>query len=218
MKKIILFVVALLTVSFASLDVTSFENGSQNQSIPNIRLKNNGGNISGFKIYYYFSAADTKDILIDSYYLAGGSAAIEKITENQYRAVLDFSGNALGAGNSFPNSGYLQFGLHYYDWSKWNEKDDFSYLGNQINSLNDRIVVTSLSGDVLAGVFPNGTDLRVVISIADHDGRIVARLVRANAPAGYNSLNWNSENVPSDRYTVTIEHNGSISGNNVLLK
>ncbi len=159
MKKIILFVVALLTVSFASLDVTSFENGSQNQSIPNIRLKNNGGNISGFKIYYYFSAADTKDILIDSYYLAGGSAAIEKITENQYRAVLDFSGNALGAGKSFPNSGYLQFGLHYYDWSKWNEKDDFSYLGNQINSLNDRIVVTSLSGDVLAGVFPNGTDL-----------------------------------------------------------
>ncbi len=59
---------------------------------------------------------------------------------------------------------------------------------------------------------------KVVISIADHDGRIVARLVRANAPAGYNSLNWNSENVPSDRYTVTIEHNGSISGNNVLLK
>ena len=176
MKKIILFVVAFLTISFASLDVTSFENGSQNQSIPNIRLKNNGGNISGFKIYYYFSAADTKDILIDSYYLAGGSAAIEKITENQYRAVLDFSGNALGAGKSFPNSGYLQFGLHYYDWSKWNE------------------------------------------NIADHDGRIVARLVRANAPAGYNSLNWNSENVPSDRYTVTIEHNGLISGNNVLLK
>lgn len=36
--------------------------------------------------------------------------------------------------------------------------------------------------------------------------------------AGYNSLNWNSGNVSSGRYTVTIEHNGSISGKNVLLK
>ena len=59
---------------------------------------------------------------------------------------------------------------------------------------------------------------RAVVSIMDADGAVIAKLVSENARAGYNSLNWNSENVPSGRYTVTIEHNGSISGKNVLLK
>jgi membrane-associated protease RseP (regulator of RpoE activity) len=59
---------------------------------------------------------------------------------------------------------------------------------------------------------------RTVVSIMDPDGAVIAKLVNENARAGYNSLNWNSGNVPSGRYTVTIEHNGSISGKNVLLK
>ena len=59
---------------------------------------------------------------------------------------------------------------------------------------------------------------RAVVSIMDADGAVIAKLVSENARAGYNSLNWNSGNVPSGRYTVTIEHNGSISGKNVLLK
>ena len=59
---------------------------------------------------------------------------------------------------------------------------------------------------------------RTVVSIMDPDGAVIAKLVNENAQAGYNSLNWNSGNVPSGRYTVTIEHNGSISGKNVLLK
>ena len=52
----------------------------------------------------------------------------------------------------------------------------------------------------------------------DADGAVVATLVSENARPGYNSLKWNSENVPSGRYMVTIEHNGSISGKNVVLK
>ena len=59
---------------------------------------------------------------------------------------------------------------------------------------------------------------RAVISIMDADGAVVATLVSENARTGYNSLKWNSENVPSGRYMVTIEHNGSISGKNVVLK
>ena len=59
---------------------------------------------------------------------------------------------------------------------------------------------------------------KAIVSIMDADGAVIAKLVSENARAGYNSLNWNSGNVPSGRYTVTIEHNGSISGKNVLLK
>lgn len=59
---------------------------------------------------------------------------------------------------------------------------------------------------------------RAVITIMDADGAVVAKLVSENAQPGYNSLKWNSENVPSVRYMVTVEHNGSISGKNVVLK
>ena len=59
---------------------------------------------------------------------------------------------------------------------------------------------------------------RAVVSIMDPDGAVIAKLVNENVQAGYNALNWNSGNVPSGRYTVTIEHNGSISGKNVLLR
>ena len=59
---------------------------------------------------------------------------------------------------------------------------------------------------------------KAVISIMDADGALVAKLVSENAQPGYNSLKWNSKNVPSGRYMVTIDHNGSVSGKNVVLK
>lgn len=59
---------------------------------------------------------------------------------------------------------------------------------------------------------------KAVITIMDADGAVVVVLINENARPGYNSLKWNSENVPSGRYMVTIEHNGSVSGRNVVLK
>lgn len=59
---------------------------------------------------------------------------------------------------------------------------------------------------------------KAVITIMDADGAVVAALINENAQPGYNYLKWNSENVPSGRYMVTIEHNGSVSGRNVVLK
>ncbi len=57
-----------------------------------------------------------------------------------------------------------------------------------------------------------------VITIMNADGSVVATFVYENARSGYNSLKWNLENVLSGRYMVTIEHNGSVSGKNVMLK
>ena len=59
---------------------------------------------------------------------------------------------------------------------------------------------------------------RAVVSIMDADGSVIAKLVSENAQPGLNSLKWNSQNVPSGRYMVTIEHNDSVDGKNVVLK
>lgn len=159
MKKNIFAILFAVGCSLASVEVSSFSSGSLNQSIPNIQLKNSGEEIVGFKIYYYFSAADSKNISIESYYLAGGSAKLEKLSENQYRVEFDFSDTVLGREERFPNDGYLQFGLHYSDWSLWNKEDDFSHINDSTISLNHKIIVQSSSGNVLAGVFPNKNEL-----------------------------------------------------------
>lgn len=57
-----------------------------------------------------------------------------------------------------------------------------------------------------------------VVTIMNADGEQVATLRLDNGQPGFNTLNWNAENVPSGRYMVTIEHNGSVSGKNAVLK
>ena len=56
------------------------------------------------------------------------------------------------------------------------------------------------------------------ITIMNTDGAVVATVVAEQAKPGFNSVPWNSEDVPSGRYMVTIEHNGSVSGKNAVLK
>ncbi|MCF0223593.1 MAG: PDZ domain-containing protein [Fibrobacter sp.] len=56
------------------------------------------------------------------------------------------------------------------------------------------------------------------ITIMSAEGEIVATLRMDDARPGFNTLNWNGANVPSGRYMVTIEHNGSVSGKNAVLK
>ena len=57
-----------------------------------------------------------------------------------------------------------------------------------------------------------------IITVMNADGEQVASLRVDDARQGFNTLGWNSENVPSGRYMVPIEHNGSLSGKNVVLK
>lgn len=57
-----------------------------------------------------------------------------------------------------------------------------------------------------------------VVTIMNADGEQVAVLRVENAQPGFNTVSWNAENVPSGRYMVTIEHNGTVSGKNAVLK
>ena len=58
----------------------------------------------------------------------------------------------------------------------------------------------------------------VVVTILNSDGAEVASLHEENGQPGFNTLRWNGEYVPSGRYLVKIEHNGSVSGKNAVLK
>ncbi len=57
-----------------------------------------------------------------------------------------------------------------------------------------------------------------VVTIMNADGEQVARLVNEGALAGFNSIAWDASNIPSGRYMVSIDHNGSVSGQMVMLK
>lgn len=57
-----------------------------------------------------------------------------------------------------------------------------------------------------------------VVTVMNTDGAVVATLRAENAQPGFNTVSWNADNVPSGRYMVTIEHNGSVSGKNAVLK
>jgi len=56
------------------------------------------------------------------------------------------------------------------------------------------------------------------VTIMSADGEQVATLRADDAKRGFNTLSWNADNLPSGRYMVTIEHNGSVSGKFAVLK
>ncbi len=67
-----------------------------------------------------------------------------------------------------------------------------------------------------------GVDLKsagtAVVTIMSAEGEQVAVIRLDNAQPGFNAVSWNGEKVPAGRYMVTVEHNGSVSGKNAVLK
>jgi flagellar hook assembly protein FlgD len=59
---------------------------------------------------------------------------------------------------------------------------------------------------------------RATVTILNADGELVTKLSLDNAVAGVNSLNWDGSQVPNGRYVISIDHNGSVSGANAVLK
>jgi len=57
-----------------------------------------------------------------------------------------------------------------------------------------------------------------VVKVSGSNGEEVASVRVDNAPAGFNSVAWNSENVPSGRYMVSIEQSFGVAGKFAVLK
>ena len=59
---------------------------------------------------------------------------------------------------------------------------------------------------------------RATVTIMNADGEQVATLNLDNAMAGVNTLAWDGSQLPCGRYVISIDHNGSVSGTNAVLK
>ena len=57
-----------------------------------------------------------------------------------------------------------------------------------------------------------------VVSVVDSNGDIIRTFNENNACAGINSIPWDGNLIPDGLYTISVEHEGSVSGVNVLLK
>lgn len=58
----------------------------------------------------------------------------------------------------------------------------------------------------------------VEVSVIDMKGSTVAKISAKNLQADFHNLNWNSTNVPSGHYLISVKHNGTFSGKSVILK
>jgi hypothetical protein len=59
---------------------------------------------------------------------------------------------------------------------------------------------------------------KTVVTIMNADGEQVAKLVNERASTGINSIAWDASSIPSGRYMVSIDHEGSVSGKFAILK
>lgn len=59
---------------------------------------------------------------------------------------------------------------------------------------------------------------KTTVSIMNADGKIVKQIVNENSMAGTNAVSVNLADAPSGSYVVTVEHNGSASAKNVVLR
>lgn len=91
------------------------------------------------------------------------------------------------------------------------------------NLVNDVVAGASFAAE-LKGFSRNGIAFEtksagiVKISIMSANGIMVKSFSTGNLEAGKHSVVWNSENVPSGRYLVTLSQNGKVSGKFVSLK
>ncbi len=91
------------------------------------------------------------------------------------------------------------------------------------NLVNDVVAGASFAAE-LKGFSRNGITFEtksagiVKISIMSANGIMVKSVSTGNLEAGKHTVAWNSENVPSGRYLVTLSQNGKVSGKFVSLK
>ncbi|MBP5768885.1 MAG: PDZ domain-containing protein [Fibrobacter sp.] len=77
----------------------------------------------------------------------------------------------------------------------------------KIASFNRSVIRVKLEAD---GAF--------VVSVVDSNGDVVRSFTENHGRAGINSIYWDGSLIPDGRYAISVEHDGTVSGINVLLK
>jgi len=59
---------------------------------------------------------------------------------------------------------------------------------------------------------------KTTVSIINADGKTVKQIVNEKSTAGANSVSLNMEDAPKGAYVVSVEHNGSLTAKNIVLR
>ena len=192
MKKIYLFMLLAVSMCFASVSVTAFQDGTRFKPGINIHLKNNGDEVRGFKVVYYLKArGGGYQFRLFPVNMAGATyksfpddIAMYSQGTRIARIELDFSNVTLAAGAHFPAANKnITFHLDYYSQQ--------AVVENLSSDISGDIVVESLSGDILwgsrrakIGVLKNGSnfscDEEVSITIDAEDSNNGTTVVSGN--------------------------------------
>lgn len=127
--------------------------------------------------------------------------------EKKLLAVLD-DGKIVGNGEPFV-SGRLE-GVYVDDMRMSVTKDNSKQTKKgtaKIVSFNRSTIRVELE---TAGAF--------IVSVVDSNGDIIRLFNENYGRAGINSISWDGSLVPDGRYAISVEHEGSVSGVNILLK
>ena len=57
-----------------------------------------------------------------------------------------------------------------------------------------------------------------VVSVVDSNGDTIHSFIEKHGHTGINSVSWDGSLIPDGRYAISVEHNGTVSGMNILLK
>ena len=104
MKKIYLLILLAVSMCFASLNVTRYDNGEIGglYYTPSFKIKNMGSSpIDGYKIYVYFMTddIDARPVLTNG---SDPSARVESMNDHVYRVVINHSNSRILSGMSTP--------------------------------------------------------------------------------------------------------------------
>lgn len=139
--------------------VVHYEAGmtEKNTSRPRIIVANVGDKpIKGFKVAYYFTADPARVPVVELDY-PNYPVNVEHLGGDNWRFVIDLSGEVLRPQSAHPNKDGYQIRLHYYRYDEdWNHRYDYSADYNVgYPKVNDKIIVYDLEGNILWGVPPS---------------------------------------------------------------
>jgi hypothetical protein len=109
---------------------------------PRIYVENNSrGTIHSFELYYYFTAENHKQPVMECYYTPSANVTMDNLGHGDYCVRYRFNGLNIKPGECFPGRDGCVIGIHYPDWSAMDKWNDYSNPGSPDWKVTNRVKV-----------------------------------------------------------------------------
>ena len=161
-------VVLLASCLNAAVVVETRDEQVQNTSQTLLRLRafNGTGDTLRNVEFRYFLAAKPSPAVLEKYYLPGADASIDSSSSTSLFVKVSVPVFAPGV---FPDSGGISFGLHFPDWSDFEQGKDFSSPESGEFAQTEKVAVY-VEGEFLQGILPGTLPDAKPISLGDGVG------------------------------------------------